>query len=297
VIWGRVSAIRGNFTIERLQQVFAEFEDKGLLFVWEREGNRYAHWTGSDVPGRLPPPSWRMRMEKFAPPVPRQQLVEYMARFTRGRAAMGSGGFRGDAGQGAEKLEGNFMFENSDLKDGAGRLADSDLKGRGEIAGVTGGINGWVEEGQGQDLNLDWELVGNGKKERDWGAAARAAAVGGNAGLVSNSNDYLSSSSNSNAHPDLSSRANSNAQADSSSSANSDANSTATALSRENLNSGAQVNSKGLQKVYGWNAKEELLARELRVGWGPVAGPIRVRPEILERERLRQAALAKRRSP
>jgi hypothetical protein len=58
VIWGRVAAVRGNFTIERLEQVFAEFQDKGLLFVWEYEGKRYAHWTGSDVPGRLPPPSW-----------------------------------------------------------------------------------------------------------------------------------------------------------------------------------------------------------------------------------------------
>ena len=73
VIWGRVAAIRGNLTIERLEQVFAEFQDKGLLFVWEHEGKRYAHWTGSDVPGRLPPPSWRMRLEKFAPPVPKQR--------------------------------------------------------------------------------------------------------------------------------------------------------------------------------------------------------------------------------
>ena len=51
---GRVAAVRGNFTIERLEQVFAEFQDKGLLFVWEYEGKRYGHWTGSDVPGRLP---------------------------------------------------------------------------------------------------------------------------------------------------------------------------------------------------------------------------------------------------
>jgi hypothetical protein len=33
VIWGRVAAVRGNFTIERLEQVFAEFQEKGLLFV------------------------------------------------------------------------------------------------------------------------------------------------------------------------------------------------------------------------------------------------------------------------
>jgi len=93
VIWGRVAAIRENLTIERLEQVFAEFHDKGLMFVWEHEGKRYAHWTGSDVPGRLPAPSWRMRLERFAPPVPKQQLAQYMARFARGRAAMAGAGF------------------------------------------------------------------------------------------------------------------------------------------------------------------------------------------------------------
>ncbi|MGB6428998.1 MAG: hypothetical protein WBF06_00320, partial [Candidatus Acidiferrales bacterium] len=47
-------------------------------------GKRYGHWTGSDVPGRLPAPSWRVRLEKLAPPVPRKELAEYVARFSRG---------------------------------------------------------------------------------------------------------------------------------------------------------------------------------------------------------------------
>jgi hypothetical protein len=55
VIWGRVAAIRNNLTIERLEQVFDEFIARGLLFTWEENGKRYGHWTGSDVPGRLPP--------------------------------------------------------------------------------------------------------------------------------------------------------------------------------------------------------------------------------------------------
>ena len=59
VIWGRVAAIRHNLSIERLAQVFDEFHDKGLLFLWDENGKRYGHWTGSDVPGRLPAPSWR----------------------------------------------------------------------------------------------------------------------------------------------------------------------------------------------------------------------------------------------
>ncbi len=120
VIWGRVAAIRGNLTIERLEQVFAEFQDKGLLFVWEHEGKRYAHWTGSDVPGRLPPPSWRMRLERFAPPVPKQRLAEYMARFARGRAALAGVGFRGDAQREEPNRIENCKFEISDLREEQG---------------------------------------------------------------------------------------------------------------------------------------------------------------------------------
>jgi hypothetical protein len=79
VIWGRVAAVRQNFSLERLEQVFAEFQDKGLLFVWSESGKRYGHWTGSDVPGRLPPPSWRNRLERLAPAVPREQFSKYMS--------------------------------------------------------------------------------------------------------------------------------------------------------------------------------------------------------------------------
>src|SRR6266478_1455011 len=93
VIWGRVAAIRRNLSLERLEQIFLEFQDKGLLFAWEENGKRYGHWTGSDVPGRLPAPSWRIRLERLAPPVPKQQLAEFMSRFSRGRAASPGGGF------------------------------------------------------------------------------------------------------------------------------------------------------------------------------------------------------------
>lgn len=123
VIWGRVAAIRGNLTLERLEQVFAEFRDKGLLFVWEHEGKRYGHWTGSDVPGRLPPPSWRMRLERLAPPVPKQQLAEYMARFARGRAGLAGVGFRAGTPEAAAERQEHFKFEISDV-----RCESSDLK-------------------------------------------------------------------------------------------------------------------------------------------------------------------------
>src|SRR4029077_20091517 len=81
VIWGRVAAIRKNLTLDRLQEIFDEFIARGLLFTWEENVKRYGHWTGSDVPGRLPRRSWRMRLEKLAPPVPGEALAAYSARF------------------------------------------------------------------------------------------------------------------------------------------------------------------------------------------------------------------------
>ena len=88
VIWGRVAAIRKNFTLERLQEIFDEFIARGLLFTWEENGKRYGHWTGSDVPGRLPRHSWRMRLEKLAPPVPCEALASYSARFGGSKETM-----------------------------------------------------------------------------------------------------------------------------------------------------------------------------------------------------------------
>jgi hypothetical protein len=86
VIWGRVAAIRRNLTLARLERVFDEFIARGLLFTWEENGKRYGHWTGSDVPGRLPPPSWRVRLERLAPPVPRTALAAYVAQYGARRA-------------------------------------------------------------------------------------------------------------------------------------------------------------------------------------------------------------------
>jgi hypothetical protein len=117
VIWGRVAAIRRNLTLERLEQIFDEFQEKGLLFVWEENGKRYGHWTGSDVPGRLPPPSWRMRLERLAPPVPKQQLAEFMSRFARGRAASPGGGFRSEPYVEALKPPLNHRVEEAQTQD------------------------------------------------------------------------------------------------------------------------------------------------------------------------------------
>ena len=85
VIFGRAYAIRDDVTIQHLSRALEEFRGKGLLFVWEENGKKYGHWTGSDVPGRLPPPSWRARLERLAPPVPQAALANYLSAFSSSR--------------------------------------------------------------------------------------------------------------------------------------------------------------------------------------------------------------------
>ncbi|MFY9585663.1 MAG: hypothetical protein WAR21_14340 [Candidatus Acidiferrales bacterium] len=82
VVWGRVAANRPDLSLRKLEKIFNEFHAKGLLFIWEDSGKRYGHWTGSDRPGRLPRPSWRERLERFAPEVPEQKLLEYVNSFS-----------------------------------------------------------------------------------------------------------------------------------------------------------------------------------------------------------------------
>ena len=339
VIWGRVAAIRANLTIERLEQVFAEFQDKGLLFVWVHEGKRYAHWTGSDVPGRLPPPSWRMRLEKFAPPVPKLLLAEYMARFARGRAALAGAGFRGEAQQECADRSGDLKFEISDLRkeqergrlvqtaqytderllvadhaadcgfeisklrEGSAPAADA---ARDEIArdarniSEGGGLKERVEGAQGQDLDLDWNLEGNWELGRDGrrGGAGDGFDRARDAGREervsrddfrdsdSRSNSISHSGSNSNSRSNSYSGSNSNAKTNSHLSLNSKAASQTNANSRLYSNSdfNSQINAQGM------SAKELAVARELRVGQGPVCSPAGVKPEVLERIRRREAA-------
>jgi hypothetical protein len=159
VIWGRVAAVRRNLTIERLEQIFDEFQDKGLLFVWEENGKRYGHWTGSDVPGRLPAPSWRARLERLAPPVPRGKLAEYVGRFSRGRAASAGGG-----------------FVLQDTTNSSGGLS---------------GLKAGVEAAQAQD----WNLGKNSEWDGNRGVALDPARSGDSIAErnhFSNSNSYLS---------------------------------------------------------------------------------------------------------
>ncbi len=188
VIWGRVAAIRRNLTIERLEQVFDEFQDKGLLFVWEHEGKRYAHWTGSDVPGRLPPPSWRMRLERLAPPVPKPLLAEYVSKFARGRAASPGGGFFADAREGELNRKSGISKLKCAEKN-AGRSRDRQQAEQSHEGLI--GLKGGVEAAQAQDLDLDWNWKRILKGIGNWNAARKPADGGAVLQGNGNSNQNL----------------------------------------------------------------------------------------------------------
>ena len=131
VIWGRVAAVRKNLSLERLEQVFDEFHDKGLLFRWNENGKRYGHWTGSDVPGRLPPPSWRNRLERLAPPVPAEQFAEYLA-----ASFLGSAGLQSSRG-GLPVVHARSGGQESRLELAQAQGLDLEWEGKGDVETLT----------------------------------------------------------------------------------------------------------------------------------------------------------------
>jgi hypothetical protein len=302
VIWGRVAAIRGNLTTDRLEQVFAEFQDKGLLFVWQHEGKRYAHWTGSDVPGRLPPPSWRMRLEKFAPPVPKQQLAEYMARFARGRAAMGCAGFREEQQQEPFCRNGDLKYENPDLRETQGltgcarssqlteqrqlvtdREADRQSQGSNiranrnfaELPGTSRLGELYARSPESGQLGEGDErpnvVAGSALKERLEGAQGQDLGLDWN---LSGNHEMGRSEKRSGPGDGKACSGNANRE---------------TSSVKTDFD---HSNSKPSAKAQEMSPKDLAVARELRVGQGPVCGPARVKPEVLERIRQREAARA-----
>jgi hypothetical protein len=302
VIWGRVAAIRGNLTIERLEQVFAEFQGKGLLFVWEHEGKRYAHWTGSDVPGRLPPPSWRMRLEKFAPPVPKRQLAEYMARFARGRAAMGCAGFR-------EEQQQEPFYRNEDLKN-----KNPDLRVEQSLIGCARSSQLTEQRLLVTDREADRQSQGsNIRGSLNFAELPGTSRLGERYARSSASGQFGESDEHANvpAGSALKVRLEGAQGQDLGLDWNLDGNCEMGRGEKGSGPGGAQAcsgnairetssmktdfdhsNSKPSAKAQAMSPKDLALARELRVGQGPVCGPARVKPEVLERIRQREVARA-----
>ncbi|MGA7785151.1 MAG: hypothetical protein WB997_10970, partial [Candidatus Acidiferrales bacterium] len=154
VIWGRVAAVRKNLSLERLAQVFDEFHDKGLLFRWSDGGKRYGHWTGSDVPGRLPPPSWRNRLERLTPPVPKAELDAYVAAFRKFGARGEAGATGTDSGVSAHR-----SFSTSPPTNGGDSAQDENVLFIRADENRPGGLKVSLEvaQAQGLDLGLDLE--------------------------------------------------------------------------------------------------------------------------------------------
>lgn len=81
VIHGKIAAIRPHFTLDTLADLIGIFNKFGLLFIWESGSKKYAHWTGSERPGRLPSKATRGRYQSFAPSVPKSKLDKYLQQY------------------------------------------------------------------------------------------------------------------------------------------------------------------------------------------------------------------------
>ncbi len=165
VIWGRVSAIRKNLTLERLEQVLGEFVARGLLFTWEENGKRYGHWTGSDVPGRLPAPSWRARLERLAPPVPATQLAAYTARYGSRRGSPAAAPAAPPATEERAELLADLPAQRAPAEFTPAR--QTDFHAARELTAVSPAesqLKLGFEPPQAQDMDVDLNLDGNEEK-------------------------------------------------------------------------------------------------------------------------------------
>ena len=278
VIWGRVAAIRRNLSIERLEQIFHEFHDKGLLFVWEENGKRYGHWTGSDVPGRLPAPSWRIRLERLAPPVPKQQYAEFMSRFSRGRAASPGGGFFCEPLPGADECGSSPPGiktpedHGSDLSRLKARPTKVESFSRDAFSGKAQagveGLNDGLEGAQAQDWKWNQNQVQSQQREGFEEEKSKEQLYLPN----------LNSKAEIQQQESVSSAA---APPESKQSARAVAASATPAPSDYFRSSGNSFRER---------EKSLAVARELMVGQGPRCGPVRVKPEALARSRAREGS-------
>jgi len=253
----------------------------------------------------LPPPSWRMRLERFAPPVPKQQLAEYMAGFARGRAALAGVGFRGEAPWESANRKEDCKFEISDLKEERGResrapsseLTEQRLPvaDRGEDCGYPN--SKWKENGETR------ERIGNSQPSERPAPAAVAGRDGAaderrDIAVGSGLKECLEGTQAQDLGLDWNLNANRRVGRDGKRAGPGDVQVCSGDTNREKHPSKTEFcRSNSQSNASAISPKELAVARELRVGQGPVCGPARVRPEVLERVRRREAARAGSRSP
>ena len=77
VIKGRVYP-KIRITCDKIAGFLKEYNDNGLLFIWEKSGNTYGYFTGNEE-GRLPAPSRRHKRHTFEPP--KKALGDYLSKF------------------------------------------------------------------------------------------------------------------------------------------------------------------------------------------------------------------------
>jgi len=206
-------------------------------------------------------------LERLAPPVPKQQLAEFMARFSRGRAASPGGGFLGDSLEWADRgsptrpVEGNL---NENLE--APQAQDWKWNRNREKEGFAGGAHP-----KGFTLKADSEGFASGAHPEGKQYAAQDRA---NAGETTQQQLYLP---NLNAKTEIPGPEAACAPA-----------------SRAELNQSARAAAAGstnstANSIYS-REKSFVVARELVVGQGPLCGPVRVKPEVLERIRRREGS-------
>ena len=309
VIWGRVAAVRRNLTVERLEQVFDEFQDKGLLFIWEEHGKRYGHWTGSDVPGRLPPPSWRMRLERFAPPVPKQQLAEYMSRFARGRAASVGGAFLGPGSLAPDARRGGDFHPGTPTAEAGFVFAPKPARvmDRGRLPQEPGPIHlgantqsqlpalkAGLEAAQAQDWNWNREVEKEGERTAPLGSPQGARAEAWQLTLPL-SNEQTKTENQRPGEiataPPAQPSAHAHAVGAMGSAGMPPTGSQGAALTGCGINRPPEFPRASFAAPANYvRDKALLVARELAVGQGPVCAPGKVKRAALERIRAREAA-------
>lgn len=67
-----------NVSCRHIEGFLKEYEDNGLLFVWQENNTKFGYFTGKEE-GRLPPPTRRHSRQTLEPP--EKKLKDYLSKF------------------------------------------------------------------------------------------------------------------------------------------------------------------------------------------------------------------------